>query len=32
MKFKAWLDLAFDTLMLEVECGMTACIREADYA
>lgn len=32
MKFKAWLELAIDVLMLELSCGMTVIIREKDYA
>lgn len=28
MKFKRWLELAIDVLMLELSCGMTVIIRE----
>lgn len=31
MKFKAWLELAIDLLMIELACGMTVIIREEDY-
>jgi len=31
MKFRAWLDLAIDVIMLELKCGMTVTIRESDY-
>lgn len=32
MAFKRWLELAIDTLMLELSCGMTVIIREDRYA
>lgn len=32
MKFKRWLALAIDVLMIELQCGMTVTIREEDYA
>lgn len=31
MKFRAWLELAIDLLMLELSCGLTVIIREEDY-
>lgn len=31
MKFKAWLELVIDVLMLELNCGMTVTICEEDY-
>lgn len=31
MKFRAWLELFADVMMLELKCGMTVTIREQDY-
>lgn len=31
MKFKAWIELAIDTIMLQVNCGLTVTIKESDY-
>ncbi len=31
MKFKAWLELAIDVIMIELSCGMTVTIKESDY-
>ena len=32
MKFKAWIELAIDIIMLQVNCGLTVTIKESDYA
>ena len=32
MKFKAWIELAIDVIMLQVNCGLTVTIKESDYA
>ena len=31
MKFRKWLELFIDVMMLELKCGMTVTIRESDY-
>lgn len=31
MKFRAWLELFIDVMMLELKCGMTVTIREDMY-
>ena len=31
MKFRAWLELFIDVMMLELRCGMTVTIREDMY-
>lgn len=31
MKFKEWIELAIDIIMLEVNCGLTVTIKETDW-